>query len=167
MGRLSKITIKEELKDLKLSHKSESNPQLKRKLLCLIYTKEKKYSTQQILANNIGVDHATVKRWLKQYSEETLASYLSVKRGGNRKSVVSKELHNALSNKLHSSSNPLKGYWDVQVWIKKEFDLDLKYHTVRSYLIRHFKTKLKSPRKSHYKKDEQAIEAFFKTPRDI
>lgn len=163
MGRLSKISIKEELKDLKLLHNSENNPQLKRKLKCLIYTKEKKYLTQQILANNIGVDHATIKRWLKQYSEESLESYLSIKRGGNRKSVVSKELHNALSEKLNSSSNPLKGYWDVQVWIKKEFGLDLKYQTIRGYLIRHFKTKLKSPRKSHYKKDEQAIEAFFKT----
>jgi len=167
MGRQSKIIIKEELNDLKLLHKSESNPQLKRKLKCLIYTKEKKYSTQKILANNIGVDYATVKRWLKQYSEESLDSYLTIRRGGNRKSVVSIELHNALSKKLNSSLEPLKGYWDVQVWIKKEFNLDLNYQTIRSYLIRHFKTKLKSPRKSHYKKDEQAIEAFFKTPRNI
>ena len=30
-------------------------------------------------------------------------------------------------------------------------------------MVTHFKTKLKSPRKSHYQKDEQAIEAFFKT----
>jgi transposase len=167
MGRISKIIIKEELKDLKLAHKQEKNPQLKSKLKCLIFTKEKKYSTQSILANNLGVDHATVKRWLKQYSEETLDSYLSIKRGGNRKSLVSNELHNALSKKLKSSSNPLRGYWEAEVWIKNEFDIELKYHTIRSYLIRHFKTKLKSPRKSHYKKDEQAIKAFFKTPRDI
>ena len=32
-------------------------------------------------------------------------------------------------------------------------------------MIKHFMTKLKVPRKSHYKKDEQAIEAFFKTAR--
>ena len=37
MGRHSKIRIKEELKDLKLSHRIEKNPQLKRKLKCLIY----------------------------------------------------------------------------------------------------------------------------------
>ena len=101
MGRLSKIIIKEELSELTSFHKSESNPQLKRKLKCLIFTKENKYSTQEILANNIGFDHATVKRWLKQYSEESLESYLSIKRGGNRKSVVSKELHDALSKKLN------------------------------------------------------------------
>lgn len=167
MGRQSKIRIKEELKDLKFLLKSEKHPQLKRKLKCLIYTKEKKYSTQAILASNIGVDHATVKRWLKQYTEEPLELFLSIKTGGNRKSVVSKELHDALSVKLNSSTDPLKGYWEAEIWIKKEFDLNIKYHTIRSYLIRHFKTKLKSPRKSHYKKNEQAIEAFFKTSRDI
>jgi transposase len=51
------------------------------------FYKRKKYTTQSILANNFGVDYATVKRWLKQYSEETLDSYLSIKRGGNRKST--------------------------------------------------------------------------------
>ena len=75
-----------------------------------------------------------------------MESYLSIKRGGNRKSVVSKALHDALSKKLNSSLNPLKGYWDVQIWVKKEFDLDLNYHTIRSYLIRNFKKNLKSPR---------------------
>ena len=40
----------------------------------------------------------------------------------------------------------------------------MKYNTLRTYLIRHFGTKLRMPRKSHYKKDEQAIEAFKKTP---
>jgi len=30
-------------------------------------------------------------------------------------------------------------------------------------MIKHFKTKLKSPRKSHYKKDQQAVNAFLKT----
>jgi len=167
MGRQSKIIIKEDLKDLKLLHKLENHPQLKRKLKCLIYTKEKKYSTQAILAANIGVDHATIKRWLKQYSEETLELFLSIKTGGNRESVISKELHDALSVKLNSSTAPLKGYWEAEIWIKKEFDLNIKYHTIRSYLIRHFKTKLKSPRKSHYKKDEQVIETFFKTSKNI
>ncbi len=32
------------------------------------------------------------------------------------------------------------------------------------YLIQHFKTKLKVPRKSHYKKDDKAVDAFLKTP---
>jgi hypothetical protein len=35
---------------------------------------------------------------------------------------------------------------------------------IREYLKQHFKTKLKLPRKSHYKKDLKAEKAFLKTP---
>jgi len=167
MGRKANITIIEDVKDLKSLYKSKRNSQLKRKLKCLIYTKEKKFRTQLILATHLGVDYATLKRWLKQYREEGLDSYLSIKRGGNRKSIISKELHNALSKKVNSSTSPLKGYWEAQLWVKEKYNIDIEYNTIRTYLIRHFKTKLKTPRKSHYKKDQQAIEAFFKTSKNI
>ena len=39
----------------------------------------------------------------------------------------------------------------------------VKYHWLSAYMIKCFKTKLKSPRKSHYKKDDQAVKAFLKT----
>jgi transposase len=86
-----------------------------------------------------------------------------LKSGGNRKSVIGAQLHESLSTKLNDSNNPLRGYWDGVLWVKTHHGIDIKYNTLRTYLIRHFHTKLKSPRKSHYKKDEQAIEAFKKT----
>ena len=58
-----------------------------------IYTKEGKYTTQTILATHIGIDYSSLKRWLKQYMEEGLESYLSIKSGGNKASVISKEIH--------------------------------------------------------------------------
>lgn len=163
MGRQANIIINESLKELKGLYKKESNPKLKLRLKCLIYTKEKKYKTQTILATHLGIDYSSLKRWLKQYTEEGLESYLSIKSGGNKPSIVSAEIHKKLSEKLNDSKNPLKGYWEAQQWVKDNFSLDIKYNTLRTYLIRHFKTKIKVPRKSHYKKDEQAIEAFFKT----
>ncbi len=42
---------------------------------------------------------------------------------------------------------------------------EINYHTLRSFMITNFDTKLKQPRKSHYKKDEEAFEAFKKTSR--
>ena len=164
MGMRANFIIEESISELNKLHKTETNYQLKLKLKCLIFTKEKKYSTQHILATNLGVSYTTIKRWLKQYREESLLSYLSIKRGGNRKSVIDSSLHQALSDRVNSSTEPFKGYWDVRDWVLEKFDIDIKYTTIRSYLIRHFKTKLKTPRKSHYKKDEQAIEAFLKTP---
>ena len=46
---------------------------------------------------------------------------------------------------------------------KQEFGYEIKYHTVRSFMIRNFGSKLKTPRKSHYKKDEVAFDTFKKT----
>jgi len=79
--------------------------------------------------------------------------------------VINSEIHKALAVKLNDSEEPLLGYRDAVLWVNNKYDLEIKYNTLRTYLIRHFKTKLKSPRKSHYKKDEQAIEAFLKTPK--
>ncbi len=39
----------------------------------------------------------------------------------------------------------------------------IKIPLIEKYMIKHFKTKFKVPRKSHYKKDEQVIETIFKT----
>lgn len=65
--------------------------------------------------------------------------------------------------KVNSSTDPFLGYWDAQHWVNHTYGIEVKYHLLRHYLIQHFKTKLKSPRKSHYKKDVAAQEAFLKT----
>lgn len=163
MGRISKITVKESLETLKIRYKKTSNSKLKLRIKCLIYTKENTFKTQTIIATHLGVDYSSLKRWLKQYNEEGLESYLNIKSGGNKPSIISTEIHKKLSDKLTDSTNPLKGYWEAQQWVKDNFGLEIKYNTLRTYLIRHFKCKIKAPRKSHYKKNDQAIEAFFKT----
>uniref|UniRef100_UPI0026273542 winged helix-turn-helix domain-containing protein n=1 Tax=uncultured Nonlabens sp. TaxID=859306 RepID=UPI0026273542 len=76
--------------------------------------------------------------------------------------IITREMHNALSNRVNDPKNPFLGYWDAQNWINEEFDVDIKYQRIREYLIQHFKTKLKTPRKSHYKKDDEAEKAFLK-----
>jgi transposase len=59
------------------------------------------------------------------------------------------------------------GLSNAQDWVKKEFGVEIKYQRIREYLIQHFRTKTKSPRKSHIKKDKQAEEAFLKTPKHV
>ncbi len=163
MSRQSNIEIKEELEFLKNLYQKEKNHRVRARIKCLILVKESKLSGQLEIATYLSVDYATIKRWLKQYREEGLESLVSLKSGGKRKSVIDSDVHESLAIKLNDSKDPLLGYWDAVLWVKKQHNLDIKYNTLRTYLIRHFKTKLKSPRKSHYKKDEQAIEAFFKT----
>jgi len=163
MSRKCTIIIKESNKQLKSLISKEGNYRIRQRLMCLVYTKEHKFKGQLELSNHLGIDYATIKRWLKQYREEDLESLLAFKTGGNRKSVINNTIHESLSEKLNNSSEPLLGYWDAVLWMKETHGIDVKYNTLRTYLIRHFKTKLKSPRKSHYKKDEQAIIAFKKT----
>lgn len=89
---------------------------------------------------------------------------ITLNSGGNYKGIISTSLHRALEAKVKDSENPLLGYWHAVDWVKENFNEEIKYQTLRSYLIRHFKTKKKHPRKSHYKKDQQALEVFKKTP---
>jgi len=163
MARQSKIEVKENIISLQDLYRKEKNHRIRPRIKCLILLKEKKFQTQLEISKYLGVDYATLKRWLKQYKDEGLDSILVLKSGGARKSIISKKIHESLSVKLHDSNEPLLGYWDAVLWIKDTHDIEIKYSTLRSYLIRHFKTKLKAPRKSHYKKDEQAIEVFKKT----
>lgn len=163
MARKSTICVTESVEELRNLIRREKNHRIRQRFICLIHTKEGKFKGQLELSNHLGVDYATVKRWLKKYREKGLGSLAQINSGGQRPSVISEELHKSLSEKLNDSNNPLLGYWDAVIWVKENYGLALKYTTLREYLIRHFKTRLKEPRKSHYKKDEQAIVAFKKT----
>ena len=154
MARKSNIEVKESIESLKKVYFTEKNHRIRTRIKCLILLKEKKFKGQLEIAIHLGVDYATVKRWLKQYNEEGLKSLIIFKSGGKRKSLLTK---------LNDSNEPLLGYWDAVLWVNNNHGIEIKYNTLRTYLIRHFKTKLKAPRKSHYKKDEQVIEAFKKT----
>jgi transposase len=68
-----------------------------------------------------------------------------------------------LSQRVNDPTNTFLGYWDAQQWVNETYGIDIKYQRIREYLKQHFKTKLKSPRKSHYKKNVEAEKAFLKT----
>ncbi len=107
-------------------------------------------------------------RWYHQYLNEDFKSFVSEKRkGGNNQKTILPSIHKALEDKLSDSAHPLLGYWEAVIWIKENYDVDINYHTVRDYLIKHFGSKLKAPRKSHYRKDPEAVKSFKKNNSDI
>jgi transposase len=163
MKKFTSFDIKESLSELKSLYRKEKNYRIRTRLQSLILVKEGKFKKRTELARYLGVDYATLKRWTQEYKDSGLQEFLKIKSGGNRRAIITKEMHQTIKNKLHDSNDPLLGYFDAVHWLKEEHGVSVKYHTLRAYMIRHFKTKLKSPRKSHYKKDEQAIEAFKKT----
>ncbi len=163
MGKYVKIEVTESIDELIILQKKTKNYRQKIRIKSLILTKKDKFKTREELADHLDVGTSSLYRWTKTYLESGIESMLKISNGGKRRQVVSKLIHQGLEKKLNDSSAPLLGYWDAVNWVKAEFNIDLKYQTLRSYMIKNFGTKLKSPRKSHYKKDEQAIIAFKKT----
>ena len=164
MGMVSKFQIEESEDFLFSAFKSSKNYKVRLRIQSLLLLKQKKFRRQVDLAEYLGVNHSSLKRWIKKYKDSGYDSLVTLESGGNYKGVISDELHKALEEKVNDSKEPLLGYWHAVDWVKENFNQEIKYQTLRSYLIRHFHTKKKHPRKSHYKKDQQALEVFKKTP---
>ena len=136
---------------------------MSRRVMSLIMLKNNPNKRQADIASELCVGHSTLKRWYKKYREQGFDKFVERPKIGGSKSNIPAHVHLALEEKLRSATDPLLGYWQAVEWVRDEFGLEVKYHTLRQYLITNFRTKMKSPRKSHYQKDEQAIEAFKKT----
>ena len=163
MGKIFNLTIKESLSTLKLYRKKEKSHKKKLRLLSLILTKENKFSRRIDLAEYLEVNIDTLNKWTGKYKKYGLTGLLSLNSGGKRREAIPHSIHKEIENKLNDSNLPLQGYTDAVSWVKQEFGYQIKYHTLRAFMIRNFGSKLKVPRKSHYKKDEVAFEAFKKT----
>ncbi len=163
MGRLMKLEITESISELKKIQKRQSSIKAERRVLCLILLKSNKFSKQESLADYLGVGRQCLVQWLSLYRKSGIDGILLSSSRNKPSKIITPEMHQGLYEKVIDAQNPLLGYWDAQNWIKEEFKTEVKYHWLRAYMIKHFKTKLKSPRKSHIKKDEQAVESFFKT----
>jgi len=163
MKKSVETIIKESLFELKKLRTKQTTLSNQKRINCLIHLKTKRFSTRQKLANHLGIHVRTQERWLLKYINGGLESLIADRPSSRVSKIITPEIHEALEFKLSNSSSPLLGYWDAQQWVEDKFEVKIKYHWLRKYLITHFGTKLKSPRKSHYKKDEQAIEAFLKT----
>ncbi|MEP1487872.1 MAG: winged helix-turn-helix domain-containing protein [Algibacter sp.] len=129
----------------------------------MILKNDSKFKTRENLAEYLSLSEATLRVWSKLYMKLGLDALFKISSGGANHTKITETLHKVLELKLNDSACPLLGYNDVVNWVKKEFDIDIKYNTLRTYMKRHFGSKLKVPRKSHYRKNDQAI-AVFKKP---
>lgn len=162
MGKRANIFIKESEEELTILYKKERNYKRKLRLKSLILTKNNEFTTRLELSKHLGVGLRTLFDWTNKYLSEGLESMLSSTSGGSRVRVISNELKSTLEKKLNDSENPLQSYNDAVDWVKKNHNIEVNYHTLRNCMIVNFGTKLKQPRKSHYKKDEVAFETFKK-----
>ncbi|MBS1651136.1 MAG: winged helix-turn-helix domain-containing protein [Bacteroidetes bacterium] len=162
------IPVKETLQELR-SVLKKASPMMQPRIKMLIVMKKagEKAVSKRELMNSVGACSQSIHDWRTIYKEKGLEALLYNGRIGKagKPSVFTKQEHEKIEKKLKDPRNGLAGYIELQEWIEQEFKKEVKYNTLLKYAIRHFNTKVKVARKSHVKKDPQAVEAFKKTLR--
>jgi transposase len=167
MGKRISKTIKESLSTLKSLKRKQPSLQKEKRVYALICLKEDKFETRKQLAHHLGVHVRSIEKWTAQYYEHGIDDLLEIKPKRKGSKIITSQIHKGLEGRVNDGNNPFKGYWDAQQWVMEQYGVEVNYHRIREYLIKHFKTKVKRPRKSHIQKDPQAEEAFFKTTQHL
>jgi len=157
------ITIVESLDFLDKEFSKLSEPLKRDRIKTLIYVKTEKFIFQSDIAKKLGRTEKTVRDWLKRYSTEGYSSFLDVKSGGNNTKIISEKAKLFIAEKVNNESTTITSYVELLELLKEELGEEILYGALYQLCKRNHKTKLKVSRKSHYKKDENAI-AFFKKP---
>jgi transposase len=131
------------------------------KALLLIKQGKVKYTYQ--LADKLKRERKTIYNWLKLYKDKGINGYLNVSSRGKRKEKLSPNEKQAIALKLQDPATDITSYVELLHWVSQQFEKDIPYHVVYNYCRTHLKSRLKIARKSHHKKDGQAVEAFKKT----
>jgi len=165
MGKHAVLKITESLKELKTKLKAQRKSKNIDRIRSLIFIKEKKFETRQELASVLGYHIRTMERWLASYREGGITKMIIPDVLERDPHIIAPRIHKGLSKRAYNGHIGFKSYVEAQHWANQQYNAQVEYHTLRVYLTKHFKTRIKSPRKSHIKKDEKAVDAFLKTPK--
>lgn len=164
MALPKQIIIKESVKELKaLQRNAGELISLRLRILIEFKKHEKRGISKRDASINTGISHNSITKWRSIYLKQGIDAFLNHGRKGFKKSLVDSKGHQAIEKKLKDPRNALRGYKELQEWIRSELKLELEYNTVVKYAIRHFGTKIKVARKSHVKKDDSLVNVFKKT----
>jgi len=119
--------------------------------------------SKRAVAGVTGVDPNSVQTWRTLYMQGGISAILKHDRKEGRPSSITKEEHKLIEQKVNDPGNGLRGYVELLCWAEEEFKKTIKYNTLLKYTTRHFGSKVKVARKSHVKKDGEAVNAFKKT----
>lgn len=164
MASPKQLIIKESVQQLRLLQK-KATPLIAVRLRALIAIKEagQQGISKRELADKVGVNHNSVQTWRTMYINGGIEALCSHKKTGFKPSVFTSDEHLAMEQKLKDPFNGLRGYVELKEWIEKEFNKDVKYNTLLKYCMKNFGSSVKVARKSHIKKDEEAVATFKKT----
>lgn len=163
MAKTIDINIQESESNLQYLLRKQSKLLQQSRIKTLLLIKQGKVRYTCELADKLKRERKTIYNWLKSYEEKGIEGYLTVSSRGKRKEKLTENEKQAITLKLQDPTTDITSYVELLHWVNQQFEKDIPYHVVYNYCRVHLKGKLKIARKSHHKKDEQAVEAFKKT----
>jgi len=167
MAKQIKIEIKEEAKELQylLKQQRTISRKVKIKLLILLQHQAEVYKYPYQLSEKLKYTRKTIAGWITLYNEGginrlLLGNYVRVK---EEQRTITKEISNCISDLLENTHTTITSYVELQKWIQDNYNHKVPYSALYYHCRKHFKSRLKVSRKSHHKKDEEAV-SFFKNP---
>ncbi len=164
MSSAKTFKIKEsELEIKKLIKKS--NTMISKRLQALLVFKRNEDIgiSKRLVSDELGVNHNSVQTWRSLYIKGGMKMLMSHSNIGYKPSKINKEQEQALKKQLENPHNGMVGFIELLDWFNETFQTSINYKTFHGFVVRKFKAKIKVARKSHIKKDDQAVEAFKKT----
>ena len=157
------FTIKETEKEIKALMK-KSIPMITKRLYVLLVFKqhEKTGISKREVSEKTGVNHNSVQTWRTAYIQGGLKQLLTHHKSGFKPSIISHRQEQTLKKHLHKPDNGTVGFVELLRWFNKRFDTQINYKTFHGFVVRKFKAKIKTARKSHVKKDIKEAEMFQK-----
>lgn len=163
MPKKIQTSVLESEKELRLLLTKKTTDRVRGRIKALLLLKQGRVHYQSELASKLGFTEKTIREWLKLYKSEGLSGLITVRVGGNRDSTIPKKVLRFIKDQLEKPQTTITSYVELQQLIHDTFGVVVNYKTLNGYCNRVFKSKLKVSRKSHYKQDDKAIEAFKKT----
>ena len=160
MALLKEFKIKESTTELKRALSQSKRLKEEKRITMLIRIKENTDATRQELANYLGVSRRVLVTWISMYEEEGLSAFYKDRTRNKLSRLEGSKISKAIETRVSNPQTGFLSYVDAQRWILNEFGEDIKYHTLRNFMITKFGTKVKSPRRSHVKKDPKAVALF-------
>ena len=164
MAKVIPIDVKETIQELRVALK-QSSSRIRPRIQMLIEIKKSETPlTKNELSEKVGVNHNSITSWRKIYRLGGFALLSKHNQGGKRKTIVDANTHKAIEKRITSAKEGFRSYKELQEWVSTNYIPGIKYITLLKYVQDKFGAKIKSTRKSHIKKDIEAIEAFKKNP---
>lgn len=165
MADPKRFEIKEDMVTLRRELRRANTETMRRRVRVLILYKahEQVGISKHAVAKTLGVDAGSAMKWRNAYIQGGLAGLLSHNWKGNRPSVIKPDQREVLRLKLREPGNGLRGFTELLAWFNEQFNEEVNYSTMNKFVKRNYGAQCKVARKSHVKKDPEAITAFKKT----